>query len=134
AHMMNPERETTAAPAPSDNNAVNTANSTNELNEKSVFSDTPLKPSEQPAPAPALGPDANTIALDRPAVLDEAYAARKAAQPSAPPAAAPRPAAPAAPVRRAARQRTTSGRLYSGETPKEAARRIIREFCVLLVF
>ncbi|MEE0807678.1 MAG: hypothetical protein U0M22_09505 [Acutalibacteraceae bacterium] len=27
-----------------------------------------------------------------------------------------------------------SGRLYSGETPKEAARRIIREFCVLLVF
>ena len=132
--MMNPERETTAAPAPSDSNAENTANSTNELNEKRVFSDTPLKPSEQPAPAPAPEPEAKTIAFDRPAVLDEAYAARKAAQPSAPPAAAPRPAAPAAPVRRAARQRTTSGRLYSGETPKEAARRIIREFCVLLVF
>ena len=98
--MMNPERETTAAPAPSDNNAINTANSTNELNEKRVFSDTPLKPSEQPAPAPAPEPEAKTIAFDRPAVLDEAYAARKAAQPSAPPAAATRPAAPAAPVRR----------------------------------
>lgn len=132
--MMNPERETTAAPAPSDNNAENTANSTNELNEKRVFSDTPLKPSEQPAPAPAPEPEAKTIAFDRPAVLDEAYAARKAAQPPAPPAAAQRPAAPAAPVRRAARQRAMSGRLYSGETPKEAARRIIREFCVLLVF
>ena len=123
--MMNPERETTAAPAPSDSNATSTKN-TSELNEKRVFSDTPLKPSEQPAPAPAPEPEAKTIAFDRPAVLDEAYAARKAAQPPAPPAAAP--------VRRAVRQRTTSGRLYSGETPKEAARRIIREFCVLLVF
>ena len=85
---MNPERETTAAPAPSDSNAENTANSTNELNEKRVFSDTPLKPSEQPAPAPAPEPEAKTIAFDRPAMLDEAYAARKAAQPSAPPAAA----------------------------------------------
>src|SRR5699024_12524425 len=50
------------------------------LNEKRVFSDTPLKPSEQPAPAPAPEPEAKTIAFDRPAVLDEAYAARKAAQ------------------------------------------------------
>lgn len=124
----------------------------NELYEKHVFSDEPLKPSEQPEaltpePLPAEEMEAETIAFDAPTVLDEHFAARKSAAPAQPPEPiAPRERRPArrpaeprrTPLRSAAKQshapaRSVS-RLCSGETPSDAARRIIREFCALLVF
>lgn len=112
--------------------AAAAAGKPNELYEKQVFSDAPVKPSEQSGETAVPAAEAETIAFDKPTVLDEDFAARKPAAPAPKPlsARASRPAAPA----RTAQRRTLPKHLYSGETPKEAARHILREFCVLLIF
>lgn len=102
---MEEKRETAAASVP--------GGEPNELYTKQIFSDAPVKPSEQSGETAAPAAEAETIAFDKPTVLDESFAARKAA----PPAAEPAPARPAAP-RRTAQRRTLPKHLYSGETPK----------------
>lgn len=131
--------EQPAASAPSPNMPQN------ELYEKHVFSDEPVKPSERSVPEAAPAQEAETIAFDKPTVLDSGYAARSRARQSAASKPAdrrtvrPRPqekpqerprrkppvSRPAAPARSV---------LISGETPTYAIRRMIREFCVLLLF
>ncbi|MGN0479545.1 MAG: hypothetical protein ACI4GO_08935 [Hominenteromicrobium sp.] len=119
-----------------------TAAPENELNLKQVFSDDPIKPSERPVrPSAPLTDEeddalagAAALSFDKPTVLDEDFAARKAAQPRHPAART----APAAAQRRPAQkprsaQRRTASRLYSGETVSDAARRIAREFFILLL-
>lgn len=106
----------------------------NELNFKQVLSDEPVKPSERPVlpiQLPPVEDNAETLAFDKPTVLDERFAARKAAQPRRAVQSSPRPAQTPAKRRAAAR---SSGRLYSGETKSDAARRIFRECCVLILF
>lgn len=122
--QMEEKRETAATSVP--------GGEPNELYTKQIFSDAPVKPSEQSGETAAPAAEAETIAFDKPTVLDESFAARKAAPPAAEPAPAraPRPAAP----RRTAQRRTLPKHLYSGETPKQAARHILRELSVLLVF
>ncbi len=124
--MEEKEREPMPASAPS--------GKPNELYEKHVFSDTPLKPSEQVVPADEPETEAETIAFDRPTVLDKAYAERRA-DPVQPQMAPARRVTHAPSARRVTpKTKRFPDRLYSGETPKEAVRRMIREFCILLVF
>lgn len=108
-----------------------------ELFEKQVFSD--AAPKEEPE-AMHSSSSLPQPELNQRLVLDEGYAARKRDAEAAP---APKQAArTASPTRRssspaAPRRTRTAGlpeRLCSGETPADAARRIIREIAALLVF
>ena len=76
--QMEEKRETAAASVP--------GGEPNELYTKQIFSDAPVKPSEQSGETAAPAAEAETIAFDKPTVLDESFAARKAAPPAAEPA------------------------------------------------
>ena len=111
----------------------------NELFKKQVFSDETLRTAD-PDEEETGEQHFETLTFDKPAVLDERFAARKAeretAQPQAKPVA-PRPAAK--PVKRqvSAAQKNQSvsheRRLYSGETPSDAALRITRQIAALVL-
>ena len=100
----------------------------NELFKKQVFSDETLRTAD-PDEEETGEQHFETLTFDKPAVLDERFAARKAeretAQPPQAKPAAPRPAAK--PVKRqvpaAQKNKSVSHerRLYSGETPSDAA-------------
>ena len=118
-----------------DNNRNNAPE--NELNIKQVFSDAPIKPSERPiAPIQLPSDDENTElpAFDKPTVFDERFAARQAERPRPEASRRPPRPAPTTPRRRTRHAAPGPRRLFSGETISDAARRIIRELCVLLLF
>lgn len=112
----------------------------NELFKKQVFSDETLRTAD-PDEEETGEQHFETLTFDKPAVLDERFAARKAeretAQPPQAKPAAPRPAAK--PVKRQvpAAQKSKSvsheRRLYSGETPSDAALRITRQIAALVL-
>ena len=112
----------------------------NELFKKQVFSDETLRTAD-PEEEETGEQHFETLTFDKPAVLDERFAARKAeretAQPPQAKPAAPRPAAK--PVKRqvpaAQKNKSVSHerRLYSGETPSDAALRITRQIAALVL-
>lgn len=112
----------------------------NELFKKQVFSDETLRTAD-PDEEETGEQHFETLTFDKPAVLDERFAARKAeretAQPPQAKPAAPRPAAK--PVKRqvpaAQKNKSVSHerRLYSGETPSDAALRITRQIAALVL-
>lgn len=118
----------------------------NELFKKQVFNDEPLRPAE-PEEEETDKQHFETLTFDKPAVLDERFAARKAEREAAQPqqkrpAPQTRPAAtrPAAkPVKRQApaaqksKPASRERRLYSGETPSDAVLRITRQIAALVL-
>ena len=112
----------------------------NELFKKQVFTDETLRTAD-PDEEETGEQHFETLIFDKPAVLDERFAARKAeretAQPPQAKPAAPRPAAK--PVKRqvpaAQKNKSVSHerRLYSGETPSDAALRITRQIAALVL-
>lgn len=112
----------------------------NELFKKQVFSDETLRTADSDEEETGEQ-HFETLTFDKPAVLDERFAARKAERETAqPPQAKPAASRPAAkPVKRqvpaAQKNKSVSHerRLYSGETPSDAALRITRQIAALVL-
>lgn len=102
----------------------------NELFKKQVFSDETLRTAD-PDEEETGEQHSETLTFDKPAVLDERFAARKAERETAQPPQA----KPAAPRPAAQKNKSVSHerRLYSGETPSDAALRITRQIAALVL-
>lgn len=118
----------------------------NELFKKQVFNDEPLRAAE-PEDEEPNGQSFGTLTFDKPAVLDERFAARKAEREATQPQqkrpapqvrpTASRPAAKLvkrqAPAAQKSKPAPRERRLYSGETPSDAALRITRQIAALVL-
>ena len=103
----------------------------NELFKKQVFSDETLRTAD-PDEEETGEQHFETLTFDKPAVLDERFAARKAEREIAQPPQA-KPVKRQVPAAQKNKSVSHERRLYSGETPSDAALRITRQIAALVL-
>lgn len=103
----------------------------NELFKKQVFSDETMRTAD-PDEEETGEQHFETLTFDKPAVLDERFAARKAEREIAQPPQA-KPVKRQVPAAQKNKSVSHERRLYSGETPSDAALRITRQIAALVL-